>query len=105
MSNQASATGPYFTELQACDQSNPAQKFLSRDLKSYSWIGKTDEEGTQLQGGCGVLYYRAKDATGTPFVTDASAIQNKMIEIVCSSNPSHVATATERALLISANAS
>lgn len=105
MSNQADATGPYFTELQACDQGNDAQKFFTSDLKSYEWAGETDEEGTILQGGCGVLYYRAKDTKGTPFVTTASAPKYQMIEIICSSDPTHVATATERALLISANAS
>lgn len=104
MSNQDAATGEYFTQLQACDQSNPAQKFHSSDLKSYTWTGETDEEGTVLQGGCGSLYYRAKDSKGTPFVTDASATKYKMIEIVCSSDESHVPTATERAFLISAKA-
>lgn len=105
MSNQAAATGPYFTELQACDQSNDAQKFYTSDLKSYEWAGETDEEGTILQGGCGVLYYRAKDKKGTPFVTTASAVKYQMIEVVCSSDHSHVATATERSFLISPSAS
>lgn len=104
MSNQAAATGPYFTELQACDQSNGAQKFFSNDLKSYVWTGETDEEGTVLQGGCGVLYYRAKDTKGTPFVTSASAVKYEQVEVVCSSDASHVATATERSFLISSKA-
>lgn len=105
MSNQSAAKGPYYTQLKACNQADPAQKFLSHDLKSYSWVGKTDEEGTVLQGGCGVLYYRAKDKKGTPFVTSASAVKYQMIEVVCSSNPSHEPTLTERAFLISSKAS
>lgn len=105
MSNQGAATGPYYTELQPCNQNNAAQKFFTGDLKSYEWSGETDEEGTILQGGCGVLYYRAKDTKGTPYVTNASATKYKMIEIICSSDQSHVATKTERSLLISSHAS
>lgn len=44
MSNQDAAVGPYFTILQACDQSKPAQRFFTEDLQSYEWAGETDDE-------------------------------------------------------------
>lgn len=99
VSNQPDETGPYFTELQPCNQRNYAQQFHSNDLTSYVWLGETDEEGYVLQAGCGVLYYQAKDASGAPFVAGDGGI-----EIVCSSDETHVPTATERAFLITANA-
>lgn len=35
-------------------------------------VGKTDEEGTDPQGGCGVLGYKAS-ADGTPVITHTNA--------------------------------
>lgn len=75
--------------------------YMYRGVLTYTMMiqtGETDEEGTILQGGCGVLYYQS-DESGSPVVT------TKGIELVCSTSGTNEATNTERALFISETAS
>lgn len=80
ITNQQNAAPPYYTTLATCDAgAGVAQRFGMFSGSELLWIGKTDEEGTQPQGGCGVLGYKAA-ADGTPVITHT----NQQITLECS---------------------
>lgn len=87
ISNQADATGPYFTTLLPCDTTPPFRFLIRNDSEAKGgmyWRGKTDEEGTDPQGGCGLLGYEAY-AQGNPVVTH----KTRAIFVTCGGFPGH----------------
>ncbi|KZV93037.1 hypothetical protein EXIGLDRAFT_717686 [Exidia glandulosa HHB12029] len=81
VANQAKATGPYYTTLRPCS-TEYAQRFglFFAQNNAIFWTGESDEEGSILQGGCGVLGYECA-ADGTP----VNVHSNKQITLVCDS--------------------
>ena len=86
--DQTNALPPYHTTLQTCGTTEPQRWLydpLANQLFWVRWIpryhgvtvtrflqlGKTDEEGTDPQGGCGVLGYKAA-TTGAPVVASGT---------------------------------
>ncbi|EJD41970.1 hypothetical protein AURDEDRAFT_153028 [Auricularia subglabra TFB-10046 SS5] len=66
ITNQSKPAAPYYTGLAPCSTTY-AQRFglFFDQNNAIFWTGESDEEGTILQGGCGVLGY-ACQADGTP---------------------------------------
>jgi len=89
ITNQPADHGPYWTMLVSCDKTSYSQQFLVRtkDNDSIYWKGKSDEEGTNLQGGCGLLGYKS-NAHGVPITTHDAGHQ---INIVCGGRVFHLA--------------
>ncbi|KAH7057452.1 hypothetical protein BKA62DRAFT_738822, partial [Auriculariales sp. MPI-PUGE-AT-0066] len=79
VTNQKSTKPPYYVKALTCKNStDPAQAWLFRwpEDKRYpaiQWVGKTDVEGTNPQGGCGVFGYKSHDK-GVPYVAADKAI-------------------------------
>lgn len=71
ITNQPNPGPPYYTTLATCG-TGAAQRFGVFSGTDLLWVGKTDEEGTDPQGGCGVLGYKAS-ADGTPVITHTNA--------------------------------
>ncbi|KZP05129.1 hypothetical protein FIBSPDRAFT_766336, partial [Athelia psychrophila] len=84
ITNQENTAGPYYTNLTACDASDYAQRWVIDEANSNAirWAGDSDEEGTILQGGCGLLGYTSH-GTGVPTITHS----NSQITIVCGGTP------------------
>ncbi|EJD34564.1 hypothetical protein AURDEDRAFT_131098 [Auricularia subglabra TFB-10046 SS5] len=85
ITNQSKSSAPYYTTLSKCG-TEYSQRFgvFFNDNNSIYWdlqTGESDEEGTILQGGCGVLGYKAK-SDGTPIITHT----NEQITLECNSN-------------------
>ncbi|PFH47263.1 hypothetical protein AMATHDRAFT_68065 [Amanita thiersii Skay4041] len=73
VTNQENAEEPYFAQAAACDTGflpSAAQTWNLRfdEDQGIYWSGKTDEEGTILQGGCGLLGYEAFFRDGRPIL-------------------------------------
>jgi len=79
ITNQPNAVGPYYTALATCNTEYPQRWVLRTDMNNIIfWSGDSDEEGTILQGGCGLLGYRS-DSNGVPIHT----LSNNQITIEC----------------------
>ncbi|KZP14032.1 hypothetical protein FIBSPDRAFT_896872 [Athelia psychrophila] len=93
ITNQENAAGPYYTSLADCAARDYAQRWNLDEANSnvIRWAGDSDEEGTILQGGCGLLGY-ASDDTGVPTITDS----NSQINIVCGGTPLRLSSTAQR---------
>ncbi|EJD41973.1 hypothetical protein AURDEDRAFT_115235, partial [Auricularia subglabra TFB-10046 SS5] len=77
ITNQLNAVPPYYTTLATCG-TDAHQRFGVFSGADLLWVGKTDEEGTDPQGGCGVLGYKSS-VDGTPVITHT----NQQITLEC----------------------
>jgi len=87
ISNVNDPTGPYFTTLLPCDTTPPFRFLIRNDIEAKGgmyWYGITDEEGTDPQGGCGLLGYKA-NSLGIPVVTQ----KTRAISVTCDGYPGH----------------
>ncbi|GLB39245.1 hypothetical protein LshimejAT787_0604070 [Lyophyllum shimeji] len=79
ITNQQAPTGPYYTTLVDCGTDYPQRWVLDTgDNNAVRWSGESDEEGTILQGGCGLLGYKSY-SNGVPTITHS----NHQITIEC----------------------
>jgi len=87
ISNQSRELGPYFTSLADCNTLAP-ERWLVRtnEQNAIYWLGATDEEGTVLQGECGLHGYRTRTG-GVPYVNHPTA----QIALDCDGTPFHLA--------------
>ncbi|KAF7979851.1 hypothetical protein HWV62_40603 [Athelia sp. TMB] len=77
ITNQPNAAGPYYTNLTTCggafDIGYPQRWVLDEDSSNaIRWSGESDEEGSILQGGCGLLGY-ASHSKGVPTITHSNS--------------------------------
>ncbi|KAF8067670.1 hypothetical protein FPV67DRAFT_1145758 [Lyophyllum atratum] len=80
ITNQPAETGPYYTTLVDCNTDYPQRWSLDTgNHNALRWSGKSDEEGTVLQGGCGLLGYKSH-SKGVPTITHS----NNQITVECS---------------------
>jgi len=83
ITNQPKPTGPYYTTLATCGTDYPQRWDVRTDMNNaLYWSGESDEEGTILQGGCGLLGYKSHDH-GVPVNTHS----NKQITVECGGPP------------------
>ncbi|KAF5380168.1 hypothetical protein D9615_006105 [Tricholomella constricta] len=69
ITNQEAEIGPYYTTLANCGTDYPQRWSLDTgNNNALRWGGKSDEEGTILQGGCGLLGYKSHNK-GVPTIT------------------------------------
>lgn len=79
ITNQQAPTGPYYTTLVDCGTNYPQRWALDTgNNNALRWAGESDEEGTILQGGCGLLGYKSHNK-GVPTITHS----NNQITIEC----------------------
>jgi len=87
ITNQANAVGPYYTTLASCNTQFPQRWVVDTANKNaIYWSGSSDEEGTVLQGGCGLLGYKSKNK-GVPVITHS----NRQITVECKGTPFRLA--------------
>ncbi|KAF9458087.1 hypothetical protein BDZ94DRAFT_1201723 [Collybia nuda] len=83
ITNQANVVGPYYTTLANCSTDYPQRWVVElNNNNALKWAGSSDEEGTILQGGCGLLGYKSHNG-GEPVNTHS----NKQITIECNGTP------------------
>jgi len=91
ITNQANAVGPYYTTLATCDTAFHERWVVdTANNNAIRWSGESDEEGTILQGGCGLLGYKSNN--GVPIITHS----NHQITLECSSSSPFYLTSTPK---------
>ncbi|KIM84460.1 hypothetical protein PILCRDRAFT_818024 [Piloderma croceum F 1598] len=89
ITNQQNAVGPYYTSLDTCNTEYPQRWVLNTaNNNAIYWSGDSDEEGTILQGGCGLLGYKSHNR-GVPVITHS----NNQITVECKGTPFRLAKA------------
>ncbi|KAF7984556.1 hypothetical protein HWV62_13757 [Athelia sp. TMB] len=91
ITNQSNPKGPYYTTLTTCGKAYAiayAQRWVIDEANSNAirWSGNSDEEGTILQGGCGLLGYKSH-SKGVPTITHS----NSQITVECGGTPFRLA--------------